>query len=252
MLAAMPEFPHLKNAPIVEALIFFQADASASWKPDVLAEELKALWPEHDEIQKMQTLKVELKVSPGEQPKQDVTSPGIDGLMFRSKSKPTVLQARRDGFIASWLKPYPNWETFQADAIERWERYSDVIGSPTLHGVLVKFINRLEFPLSEFLPNEYMTMHPTPPPSLGWQFTNFAQQTDFQVPGTPFAVQTVLARAFDATPELLAFILDIEVKVREPLSAIDRSLDEVLAEMRNLKNTAFFGMLTERAWRGYL
>ncbi len=200
----------------------------------------------------MQTFKMEFKVAPGKEPKQEISSPGIDGLMFRSKSKPTVYQARRDGFIASWLKPYPEWETFQADAVACWERYAHAVGSPILHSVVLKFINRMDFPASDFSAKRYFTTHPTPPPKLGWEVGNFVQQAEYLVPGTAYAVQTVLTRAFDAAPELMAFVLDIEVKLREPISATEDRLSAVLGEMRKLKNRAFFGILTKQAWQRYV
>lgn len=248
----MAEFPHLTKAPIVEALIFFQADASASWKPETLRTDLAPLWPDHAEIQEMQAVKMELRIKDGQDPQQEITTPGFHGLIFRSKTQPTVYQARRDGFIASWLKPYPDWEEFQRDAIAQWERYAKAVGSPALHSVLVKFINRLEFPLGEFTPEQYFTTHPSTPSKLGWKFMNFVQQVEYTVPGTNYGVQTVLSRAFDVVPELVAFILDIEVKLREPLSATERPLGDVFTEMRNLKNEAFFNLLTEQAWQRYL
>ena len=200
----------------------------------------------------MHAFKMEMKLEKGKEPKQEVTTPGIEGLMFRSKHHPTVYQARRDGFIASWLRPYPDWDEFQRDAVAQWERYASVVGSPALHSVLVKFINRLEFPSGEFTPERFFTTHPAKLPKLGWKFANLAQQVEYAVPGTNYGVQTVLARAFDNAPaELVAFILDIEVKLREPLAATDHRLCDALREMRALKNEAFFNMLTEHAWRRY-
>jgi uncharacterized protein (TIGR04255 family) len=197
-------------------------------------------------------VKIEFSGGAHEEPKQELTSVDIEGLMFRSSSKPTVYQARRDGFIASWLRPYPDWETFQADAINYWERYAEAVGLPVLHSVLVKFINRMEFPLAGFSPERYLTTHPSPPPKLGWEVGNFVQQAEYLVPHTAYAVQTVLTRAFDTAPELVAFVLDIEVKLREPITATENRLGDVLRDMRKLKNRAFFGILTKTGWEGYL
>ncbi len=247
----MPDFPHLNPAPIVEALIFFQADASASWKPETLRSELAPLWPAHTEVQELRMVKIEFRVGPPKEPPQDSITPGVEGLIFRSKSSPTVYQARRDGFVASWLKPYPDWETFQADAVARWEQYARAVGLPVLHSVMVKFINRVEFPKSDFSPKRYFTTHPPPPPKLGWEVGNFEQKAEYLVSGTSYAVQTVLARAFDAAPDSLAFVLDIEVRLRDPITAPEDRLGAVLPEMRRLINKAFFGILTKKAWEKY-
>ena len=200
----------------------------------------------------MHTIRMEMKWENGKEPQQEVTTPGIEGLMFRSKNHPTVYQARRDGFIASWLKPYPDWGEFQRDAIAQWERYAKAVGSPALHSVFVRFINRLEFPAADFSPLTYFTTQPSPPPSLDWQFHTFMQRAEYFVPGTSYSVQTTFSRAFDTKPELLAFILDIQVKLREPLSASERPLGDVLGDMSTLKNRAFFSMLTKQASQRYL
>jgi uncharacterized protein (TIGR04255 family) len=249
----MPEFPHLANAPIVEALIFFQADVSAFWNlksSDELRPLFGSLWPDHAEIQEMRRFTVSLQVKGGEEPKQEFASPGLDGLMYRSSSKQTVYQARRDGFIASWLKPYPDWEAFQGDAVENWERYAQLVGLPVLHSVLVKFINRLEFPKDSPLMQNFTTP-PSTPPKLQWEMGQFTQQAEYLVPHTPYTVQTALTRTLDVAPELSAFVLDIEVKMREPITASEHRVDEVLGQMRVLKNNAFFGILTKAGWQRY-
>ena len=248
----MPEFPNLTRAPIIEALVFFQADASASWEPRKLRAELIALWPDHTEIQEVQSVMMEFRIGDGETPPQELKQSGVEGLIFRSKTKPTVYQVRRDGFIASWLHPYQNWDAFRDDATTQWERYALQSGISNLHSIFVRFINRVEFPIENFSPEDYFTVFPKRPSGIDWQVSNFVQQVEYAIPSTNFIIQTTLTRAFDAAPNLVAFILDTEVKLRTPLSATNASPIEVLAQMRGIKNQAFFGTLTERAWQRYM
>jgi uncharacterized protein (TIGR04255 family) len=247
----MTEFTHLSHAPIVEGLIFFQANAAAHWSPGKVKADFAAVCSDHTEIQEMHPVQIELKAEVGKEPHQKVSFPGVEGFFFRSKAHPTVYQVRRDGFTASWLKPYPSWEIFSANALSMWERYRKVLQEPDLHTVIVRFINRLEFPQAEFRLANYFTTPPQPPPALNWKFHGFTQQALFAVPDSGCVVQATLAQAFDAAPETHAFILDLEIKLKEPLSYTGRKLDEVLAEMRGLKNAAFFGMLTDAALERY-
>ena len=65
-------------------------------------------------------------------------------------------------------------------------------------------------------------------------------------------VKVIFVPAFDgATPGAPSFIIDIEVTLKDSLAVIGRKLDLVLAEMRDLKNKAFFHLLTEEALLTY-
>ncbi len=247
----MPIFPHLSRAPIVEALIFFQANAAAHWSPEKAKKDFAAIWPEHTEIQEMRPMEMKVIAKAGEEPRQQVRFLDADGFFFRSKTQPTVYHVRRDGFAVSWLNPYPDWETFEAHALESWAHYVEAMQGPELHTVVVRFINRLEFPQADFKLATYFTAPPQPPPTLNWKFHNFTQQALYAVPDSGCLVQATLAQAFDAAPDTLAFILDLEIKLKEPLAATGRDLGETLAEMRVLKNAGFFGMLTATALERY-
>lgn len=65
----MPEVRHLSSAPIVEALVNFQANAARLWKPDEIRPALAARWPEHAEIQELRPVQIEVTQTPqGPQP----------------------------------------------------------------------------------------------------------------------------------------------------------------------------------------
>lgn len=162
-----------------------------------------------------------------------------------------VYQVKRDGFALSWLAPYADWDTFQARALAGWTKYDQVLQPQLLHNVVLRFINRLDFPRTEFSLSRCFTAHPSPIPGLAWQFGTFNQQVLYSVPDSACAVQVVLAQVFDAAPETLSFVLDVEVKLKESFSAAERSVSEVLSEMRELKNRAFFGMLTPETVERY-
>lgn len=163
-----------------------------------------------------------------------------------------VHQARRDGYAFSKLAPYEDWSALVAGALAGWADYSAVLEPEELHAVAVRFINRVSFPLEEFKLARYFTTPPVPPPRLPWHFHGFVHQSIYGVPDSPCAVQVIIARAFDGlSPESVPFLIDIEVTLKEPLTALAKSLEDVLTEMRELKNQAFFHLLTEEALQSY-
>lgn len=248
----MPEICHLSHAPIVEALVNFQANAAHLWKPEEVRPALAVRWLEHAEIQELRPVQIEVTQTPQGQLPPKVTSQ-MQGFIFRSATQPRVVhQARRDGYTFSHLAPYDDWASLEAGALAGWADFQAVLEPEELHAVAVRFINRVEFPLEGFRLARFFTTPPVPPPDLGWQFHGFMHQTFFAVPGSPCVVKVILAPAFDATPgNSVAFIMDVEVTLKESLAATGRGLNAVLAEMHDLKNKAFFHLLTEEALQTY-
>ena len=199
----------------------------------------------------MRPVKFEVKQEAGKEPEQKITFPSVDGFFFRAPGEPTVYHARRDGLIVSWLAPYANWETLRDTALKAWAKYREILAPEELHTVALRYINRLEFPQTDFQLAKFFTSPPAKPPELSrWTFLGFQHHSLFAVPGSGYAVQVIFTR-IDGSPETVAFILDIEVRLKEALSATARRVEEVLEEMRALKNEAFFGMLTLDAIKRY-
>lgn len=239
---------YLPNAPIIEALLNFQANASAGWKSEAIRTQMAAKWVVHTEIQELRPFQVKFVHTPQGELPPEVCAPETEGFIFRSKQEPTVHQVRRDGYTFSRLAPYETWESLEESALRGWAEYQDVLKPEELHSVSARFINQLKFPANGFRLGRYFTTPPTPPPQLDWQFHGFVNQAQFAIPGSPCVVCSTLTPAFDAVPgQTLSFILDVEIILKEPLSMLGRELKDVLSEMRRLKNLAFFGLLTEEA-----
>lgn len=248
----MPEETfHLARAPIVEALIHFQANAAERWESGTVRGDLQSAWPEHADVQEMRQVQFQVMQEAGKAPESRVILPGIDGLVFRASGQSTVYHARRDGLIVSWLAPYANWSVFFQKALEGWENFRRILAPVELHAVALRYINRLEFPMKDFRLSTYFTAPPAKPPTLeNWQFHGFMHQTHFAVPDSGCSVQVNFTPT-DPTSETVSFILDIEVRLKESLAATGRDMTDALEEMRNLKNTTFFALLTKAAIERY-
>lgn len=248
----MPEICHLSRAPIVEALVNFQANAARLWKPEEIRPILAMHWPEHAEIQELRPVEIEVTQTPQGQLPPKVTS-HMQGFIFRSATQPSVAhQARRDGYTFSQLAPYADWHSLETEALAGWAVYQAVLKPEELHTVAVRFINQVKFPLEDFKLARYFTTPPVPPLDLSWKFHGFRHESLYAVPDSSCVVRVIIAPAFDGTlPEWVPFIIDIEVTLKESLSALGRSLEPVLSEMHELKNQAFFHLLTEEALQTY-
>lgn len=244
--------PRLAHPPIIEALLNFQASAVAGWAGNDAQEKAREVFPEHSQVQILQ--QVSVQISGEVQEPSVIHSPGL-GLMLRSPHLPTVHQVRQDGYAFSQLPPYEHWEAFVSAAQDGWEMYRRAFHPGELHRLALRFINRLEFPADEFRKDRksFLTIAPCVPEGLDWAFFNFQQHYSYAVPDSPCLVNVQLVRLIEpGNVDTSVMMLDTEVVLKEPLSALEWSVPQVLAEMRRLKNEAFFGILTQRALGRYV
>jgi uncharacterized protein (TIGR04255 family) len=247
----MPEISHLSRAPIVEALVNFQANAARLWQPEQLRSAFAAKWPVHTEIQEIRPLEINLTQTPDGPLPPEVKS-HIQGLMFRSKTQTSVHQARRDGYAFSKLAPYEDWLALETSAFAGWEDFKGILEPEELNAVAVRFINRMEFPQDGFKLSRYFTTPPVPPPGLNWKFHGFMHHTLYAVDESQCMVQAIIKPEFLQAPAgPFPFTLDVEITLKESLPALGRDVREVLNEMHDLKNKAFFHLLTEEALQLY-
>ena len=121
-----------------------------------------------------------------------------------------------------------------------------------LHGLMVRFLNRLEFPLDDLTDNgeTLLTIAPRSPQGLDWNFINFAHQYSFLVPKSPCTASVNLFRLQDQNPTAAAMMLEVEVSITN-LAAFGLDIDTALRELRRVKNEAFFHSLTQKAQSRY-
>lgn len=243
----MPSFPQLSSPPIIEAQIDFQVDASAGWARLGSPAKVAELFPSHPQVEPLQQFV--LQTNP---PQAEVAH--FSGCFLRNSAQPTVYQVRRDGFAFSRLQPYEGWESLVGPALEGWERFRQAMGTTGLNGLSLRYINRLEMPRADFVADRdrYFTIAPRVPAGLPWKFAGVSHHSVYVVDGGRFQVAVMLSRdPADINPEIAATVLDIAVSPVPGTEIREDRLTELLAEMRVLKNQAFFSITTEASRKPY-
>lgn len=236
------EFDHLPNAPIVEGVIHWRAAAEKKWEPGELEDVLKSRLPEYPDPKQQRELSLGGRI--GERGSTVHQRRKWHGLRFESKDKRHIVQFQRDGLIFSRLKPYPEWSTFEEEALKFWEIHKELFEPSQLDRLGVRFINLIEsVTIAEA--HNYLVSPPKCPDSLSLPFFEFLQQYTFDVPGYPYKaqiVQTVQPKSA-ASSGHPGLILDIDVFTTDPQPIPCDNLKNQLAELRWLKNKLFFGSL---------
>lgn len=117
----------------------------------------------------------------------------------------------------------------------------------------LRFINRLVLPVQETRFEDYIEPYAQPPRNLDLPFLAFFHHDTLTVPGYPYAVNVVRTIQLPQDPRTqgVGIILDIDVFTLRPFENDRELTDKRLAEMRWLKNKAFFGSFTEKALKSF-
>lgn len=241
------KFPHLSNAPIVEAVIDLRAKPSVPWDQEVFQKRLKEKLPDYPTAQPQRRFQGEFKAEAGKPFEQRVVDLGWTGLLFRSKNEPNVAQFQKDGFAFSRLKPYHNWQTFEAEALRLWNTYVELAKPEAIERLGVRFLNRMLFPADGFRLDDYLKDSPQPLPTLGLIRAGFLHVDTLRMPQTGYVVNLVRTeQPAEVTSAGIPIILDIDVFVHGPMELDELLLKKRLADMQWLKNKIFFNSITAR------
>ena len=246
-------FPHLARAPIVEAVIHWQALAQRWPEKEDLKQELARRFPDYTTMRPQHEFRhhVELAVGAPDD-ERSKSSVAWQGFRLTSNDERYVVQFLRGGVVFSRLAPYEDWSRFEAAAWPCWQAFLELCAPAGVQRIGVRFINRMALPQRR-KPSDYLANMPKPPKGSSLQSESFLYQERYRVPETPYAVNVVRTQqpSSDTRDEERAVILDIDVSVEQPAGLDAEAMHARLAEMRELKNEVFFRSITAKAVREF-
>lgn len=108
------QFPHLSNAPIIEAVIDIRVVPETKWDETQLRDELTKRLPGYPKIETIRESRFQLSAG---RPDPVVEDFGCVGLKLSSSDNLYVGQFNKAAFVFSRLKPYENWSRFRDEAV---------------------------------------------------------------------------------------------------------------------------------------
>lgn len=245
------KFPHLRNAPIVEAVIDFRARFQEPWDHDKVRQRLGSALPDYPIVDGQRGFRANIKAGDASVPTATTQDLGWSGLVVRSTDKLQVANFRPEGLVFSRLAPYADWALFSAEALRLWNLMCQILTATAVGRLGLRFINRVEVPLSGRF-KDYLTVPPRGPVGFELPFAGFFHADTFAVPGHTYVVnlrRTMQSHASSVPPKTV-FIVDIDVSTTHAADdqvGFQRKLDE----MRWLKNKVFFGSISADLIEGY-
>ncbi len=243
----MTKYPHLKNAPIKEALIDIQVELPDSVdleEIEAYQEKLGGRYPS-----KKKSFRAVIQFLPNQPPR--ATENMLIGWKFRNKDSDKIAQARLDGFTFSQLTPYRNWESLRDEARELWDIYKDSYFPRTIKRVALRYINEIKIELPTQL-NLHLTAPPYKPVGAPENIASFLNRSVF--PYEEIESFAIVTQALEKIQDegSLSIIVDIDV-FRE--ASLDPNTDEIwdlFEKFREIKNDLFFGSITTATQEAYL
>jgi len=242
------EFPHLSNAPIVEAVLHWRAAAGRTLDQARIQDELGRRFANYD-CREQQHVGAAIQTSQdGVEFRQQTRWDGFR-LTGRGLADRFVVQFKPNGIVFSRLAKYPCWKSFQDEGLRFWEAYLELAGPPVIERLGVRFINQIQLGAADG-PAVVLREPPNVPTGIGLLGGLFFYQDTLRVAGYPYQVNWIRTVQPNAANDRM-LIVDIDVST-EPNELLERpQLLNRLAEMRFLKNKLFFTCITDQALRQF-
>jgi uncharacterized protein (TIGR04255 family) len=167
------------------------------------------------------------------------------GFILRSKDTKYVVQARIDGLRVSRLAPYNNWEDFLAETLRLWKIYVAVATPAAIARLGVRYINQIVLP-TPLEPGAYFKTRPEVGQGLQQAVGDFFFRVEIPVPPLTTVILTQMSDRRSSPPGKTTLILDIDTFRVGQLAADSLSLPAELEALREIKNTYFYGSITEK------
>jgi uncharacterized protein (TIGR04255 family) len=234
---------HLRNAPIVEAVIDFRVLRKEGASPDRFAALQSAIGSRYSQADLMQSVEAQFTIN---QEKGPISSAVAAPIGWRYRGGSMVAQFRVDGFTFSKLDPYTTWEDVFSEALRLWAIYVRLAEPSEIVRIAVRYINRLQVPLPARI-SDYLEAPPVLPLPIPQQLRQFLSR--FAIDDVTRNASAVIVQASEPLigPPAIVLLIDIDAFMENLAVAPDYPrLAEMFLQLRDLKNEIFFASITEK------
>jgi uncharacterized protein (TIGR04255 family) len=237
-------FPTLPRAPIVEAVLHWQAAASVELVESSLRGKLEESFPEYEIVPQHNIETAFTGSAQGVEIKQSATREGFR-LTKKEGDKPVfVCQFTRNGIVVSRLAPYKNWGEFAPEAVRFWRSFVEIAQPSEIARLSTRFISQIPIALISEV-EQYIDIAEKPLSAIGIGTDRFFHQDTLKPGGRPYMINLVRAvQPGQQASTPLSLIVDIDVRTTESITDF-AALPQTLKELRFIKNEVFFALMKD-------
>ena len=234
---------HLANAPIREAVLDIRIPRQTSVDPVNLRNALDSVGGFSD-IHDLKQGSVTIQLSSQGDPESHIQDE-VAGVRGTTEDGLWIVQYRQDGMTFSRLTPYLNWDTLSAKAHPLAKTFLRATAAPHVERLALRYINHFRLPSHD--PTPFFVSLPSFPQSLPLGIESFVSRVTARENEEDLSVHVTHARLDDLAPDGAGFILDIDAFAATKVSPDVDQFWGTFDRLRRLKNSVFFGLITERS-----
>jgi uncharacterized protein (TIGR04255 family) len=244
---------HLANAPITEALISFQVHQDLERFSARVEQLVLRLGPGYYRKGEITQGRLQVAVADGLTLQNSIrTDSKSIGVRLHSQDEKYVIQATHTGLTLSRLEPYENWTVVRDEMRRLWEIYRRALLPDRVVRVAVRYLNTILIAVGpQTRLEQIFTRAPMEPEGMSDLLSSFLNRCVVEDPPSRASVVVTLASQAAVPSGTLPVILDIEAIRQADFSVDGAEVWNYLERLRDLKNAAFFGSLTEDQIRQY-
>lgn len=236
-----------ERPPLTEALCEFQFESSQGWDwtiPGLVYERIRADFPT-----KREKSLVEFSIQGTGMPEPQQFRPGVDRLQFFREDESGIVQVGPNLLAVNQLIPYAGWESFRPLILGQLEHYRSIANPDRLRRVVLRYINKVGVPATQFDLAEYFQALPGLPSDLAGNVTAFFTTSDLGYDDPPMRLKLTFGTASSDSPESSQFLMDLEMASTEGLALEIDAIDHWLETAHERIERAFDSSFTERTHR---
>jgi uncharacterized protein (TIGR04255 family) len=243
----------LSNPPIREAIIDFRVLAADDRPASALlplVESLKPFFPDARAEENFEALITAGGPAPIPAAR---TRRSLNGYVLRDADNRNVCSIKRDQFAFGFVRHYEGWEALAAATSKYFGMYVDFWKPKRITRVGVRFINVLPIQTDDDVElGDYLPCAPRTPAAAPQGLMSFNDVQDLVDLESGICVRVrQMAAAPKANEDNRSFIIDTDTFKIVDLDASFDMVQDLLVDLRKVKNNVFFGMVSDLALRPY-
>jgi uncharacterized protein (TIGR04255 family) len=245
----MVDHPHLSQAPIVEALFDVKVTAAEGLAVEALEPAKGMLAAEYPIAKRRFSMHTAFPLENGRPVPAPAPERHLLGHLFHDSEEKTIVQFRLDGFTFNRMAPYSSWDELFPRAMAAFQMYWELAKPVQIDRVAVRYINKLEMALPIRNMAEHLSALPPVPNGLPTEVAECFSRIVIADSATE-QMATITHSIEPSDDAFLTAILDIDAFCER--TTMPEDLSRIYEGLRDLKNRAFFGCVTELEWSKYL
>lgn len=229
--------------PIVEATIEFRLSEKISQKKiEVFSRKLGGTYPNvTDDLSIDFTFRADMDAEASIKKK-------VLGKRHVSSDQTRTILVQHGTLIVTMIAPYPGWIEFYTWARGLFDDFREVVGPIPLSRIGLRYINRLDIPLSRFpvvRPSAVLNYLPSVPQFLEPEILGYLIQHTSRLHPSRYFVNLVSTLVDSPVPDAWSLVLDIDVARDIDVPRRSADIGEELQAMRDVKNEIFEACITQ-------